>query len=69
MSETDDCTPEKLLEGFSKMSLDDQEKVRTLLGIATSNKTEPCCDAAAMMGMMGKCSQTGCTSSEETQKE
>lgn len=52
MSETDGCTPDKLFEGFSKMSPDDQEKVRTMLGIATSDKTEPCCDTAAMVGMM-----------------
>lgn len=53
MSETDGCTPEKLLEGFSKMSPEDQEKVRTMLGIeAASNTAEPCCDMASMMGMM-----------------
>ena len=53
MSETDGCTPEKLLEGFSKMSPENQEKVRTMLGIeAASNKAEPCCDMASMMGMM-----------------
>ena len=65
------------------MSPEDQEKVRTKLGIATSNKTEPCCDMATMMGMMngkaidpsamckemmGKCQQTGCASPEEVDK-
>jgi hypothetical protein len=50
MSETNSCTPEKLLEGFFKMSPEDQEKVRAKLALDEgSEKTGPCCDLAAIV--------------------
>ena len=53
MTEDKVCTPEKLLEGFFKMSPEDQDKVRAKLSIETKpGKTKPCCDPAEMMGMM-----------------
>jgi hypothetical protein len=73
MSETEGCTPEKLFEGFSKMSPEDQVKVRAMLDIdATTDKAEPCCDLAAMMGMMkmmnGKAIDPGATCKEMMEK-
>lgn len=56
MTETTTCTAEKLLAGFSRLSTEDQEKVRQALGVGvTAGPGCPCCDPTAMMQqMLGK---------------
>lgn len=62
MSDTKTCTPERLLEGFSRLSPEDQEKVRAeLLKGAMSGQEGTCCDPTAMMQqMMARTKAEGC---------